>query len=164
MLRSGQSMIESVIAVLIVVLLFLAMFRLSRVLTSKILVEHAAMRVARARAVGFNRFMCEKAARICVIPVAGKREWPLEDDPRRDVDAVALSRMYMRTPDSSHADGLLRYDGWKKLDVGLQGGTVASPKMRFSLFEEDDRSHFEWTIKGNAEVDSLPMYLEDRGL
>ena len=62
--RAGQAAVETVIAVLIVTSIFLVLFRLSHLLTGKILAEHAAMRVARARAVGFNDFMCRKAARI----------------------------------------------------------------------------------------------------
>ena len=64
-------MVETVIAVLAITFIFLALFSLSHILTGKILVQHAAMRVARARAVGFNDFMCEKTARVAVIPVAG---------------------------------------------------------------------------------------------
>ena len=67
----GQAMVETVLAVLIISFLFLALFKLSHMLTGKIMLEHAAMRVARARAVGMNEFMCLKAARVAVIPVAG---------------------------------------------------------------------------------------------
>ena len=66
MLRSGQAMIETVLAVLIITFVFLGLFKLSHMLTGKIMLEHAAMRVARARAVGFNDFMCVKTARAAV--------------------------------------------------------------------------------------------------
>ena len=45
-------MLETVLAVLCITFAFFALFRLSHMLMGKILVEHAAMRVARARAVG----------------------------------------------------------------------------------------------------------------
>src|SRR5574344_674502 len=90
-------MLETVIAVLVITFVFLALFKLSHMLTGKILLEHAAMRVARARAVGFNEFMCLKAARICVIPGAGERLKPSSDDERTDISETALARMYLRT-------------------------------------------------------------------
>ena len=46
--RSGQSMVETLVASTVVVFGFLALFRLSHMLTGKILLEHAAMRAARA--------------------------------------------------------------------------------------------------------------------
>ena len=55
--RLGQTAVETVLATLVVTVAFLFLFGLSRLLTGKILLEHAAMRVARARAVGFNDFM-----------------------------------------------------------------------------------------------------------
>ena len=64
-------MIETVLAVLIITFLFLTLFKLSYMLTGKILLEHAAMRVARARTVGVHDVMCLKAARVAGIRVAG---------------------------------------------------------------------------------------------
>ena len=91
-LRRGQAMVETVLAVLIVSAVFFGLFRLSRLLAGKILLEHAAMRVARARAVGFNDFMCRKAARVSVIPVAGKRLWPDPVPVREQYGKAVLKR------------------------------------------------------------------------
>ena len=74
--RSGQAMLETTLAVVFISFVFLTLFKLSSMLTDKILLEHAAMRVARARTVGFNDYMCRKSARVAVIPVAGRRTWP----------------------------------------------------------------------------------------
>ena len=60
-------MVETVLAVLAVSFLFLALFRLSCLLTGKVVLQHAAMRVARARSVGFNDYMCRKSARVAAI-------------------------------------------------------------------------------------------------
>ena len=73
-------MVETVIAVLIITFVFLGLFKLSQMLMGKIMLEHAAMRVARARAVGFNDFMCIKAGRGAGIPAAGKRVWPADGE------------------------------------------------------------------------------------
>ena len=113
-LRRGQAMVETVLAVLIVTAVFFGLFRLSRLLSGKILLEHAAMRVARARAVGFNDFMCTKAARVSVIPVSGKRLWPAEDGSLSASEELARVRTYLESPDGARARGLLEYEGWGK--------------------------------------------------
>jgi len=129
--RSGQAMIETVLAVLIISFVFFILFRLSHMLTGKILLEHAAMRVARARAVGFNDFMCLKAARVAIIPVAGKRLWPGEEEEGfGDAQEAARIRTYMESPDEPRARGLLEYEGWRKLgvDPGDGGNSVVTLK------------------------------------
>lgn len=146
-------MVETVIAVLFVTSLFLCLFKLSQMLTGKILLEHAAMRVARARAVGLNAFMCTKTARVAVIPVSGERLQPAGDDERVGIDEGAIARMYMRTPDASYADGLLRYEHWDRLQLTPGNGGASSVKMETDWFD----------LRGEAEVDGFPVYLENQG-
>ena len=146
-------MIETVLAVLVITFLFLVLFKLSHMLTGKIMLEHAAMRVARARAVGMNEFMCIKAGRVSVIPAAGKRLKPGPDDERKDISETALARMYMRTPDSSYADGLLQYENWENFSVDL-GGEATRTRMKTDWFDLD----------GEAKVDRFPVYMNDMGL
>ena len=146
-------MIETVIAVLVIAFMFLALFKLSQMLTGKIMLEHAAMRVARARAVGMNEFMCIKAGRVSVIPVAGERLQPGENDERKNISETALARMYMRTIDSSYADGLLRYENWDKFSIDI-GGDFTRTSMQTDWFD----------LNGEAEVDRFPDYLNNLGL
>ena len=150
----GQAMIETVLAVLVISFAFFALFKLSQTLGGKILLEHAAMRVARARAVGCNEFMCLKAARVSVIPVAGKRLHPGPDDERADIGEAALARMYMRTPDSSYASGLLRYEHWDRLFEHAGDNGISTTAMKTDWFD----------LKGEAVIDSFPAYLNDGGL
>jgi len=148
-------MVETVLAVLIVTALFFGLFSLSRLLLGKIMLEHAAMRVARARAVGLNGFQCLKAARVAVIPVSGKRIHPGKDDERGKMSETALARMYMRTPDITYANGLLRYEYWDRFDVSPGHGSGASTTALKA----------DWaTLRGEARVDSFPVYLNDEGL
>ena len=152
-------MLETVLAVLVVTFLFLALFRLSHLLTGKILLEHAAMRVARARAVGLNDFMCVEAARICTIPVAGRRLVPAADDPRTDgISEPALARTYLRTPNGAYANGLLRYEGWEDLRVTPGRGGASHTAMKKDWFG------LNLELNGEAEVDGFPAYLADQGL
>jgi len=148
-------MVETVIAVLIVTFVFLTLFSLSHMLSGKILLEYASMRVARARAVGCNGFQCLKAARVSVIPVAGRRLWPDGDDERgKGADEVALARIYMITPDASYADGLLRYENWQRLEVVPGNGGASSVSMKTDWFK----------LRGEAVVDDFPVYMNNQGL
>lgn len=154
MCRRGQAMIESVLAVLIITSIFLCLFRLAHMLTGKILLEHAAMRSARARAIGMNDFMCKKAARIAMIPVAGKRLWPEGDDFNY---AMELGRFgnYLEAEDWSVARGILDYEYWGALKVDPGDGTDSKISLKTDLF----------TIDGEAGVERhYPFYLNDQGL
>ena len=146
-LRAGQAAVETMLAVLVVTFVFLALFRLSHMLTGKILVEHAAMRVARARAVGFNDFMCTKAARVAVIPVAGKRLWP-EDESFSVANELARVRTYLESPDGARARGLLDYEGWSRLFVDPGDGEQSVVRLKTGWF----------SIEGKASVDGDSAY------
>ena len=154
MARRGQAMVETLLAVLVITGLFFALFKLSRMLTGKIMLEHAAMRVARARAVGMNEFWCIKVAQVAVIPVAGERLKPILDDEHKGINEPALARMYMRTPDSLYAAGLLFYKDWDKLSLNPVSGGATRTAMKTDWFD----------LHGEAEVDSAPVYMNNLGL
>lgn len=158
-------MIETVIAVLIVSLAFLLLFRLSHMLTGKILLEHAAMRVARARAVGMNAFMCEKAARVSVIPVAGKRLWPQGDEFDYGMELGRVP-IYMGTPNAAVARGVLEYEGWDRMRVEPGDGSDSRVTLGFSLFGDDDGAHADtFELEGTAGVgENFTFYMNDQGL
>jgi hypothetical protein len=155
-------MLETTLAVVFVSFVFLALFKLSYLLTGKILLEHAAMRVARARTVGFNDFMCRKTARVAVIPAAGRRTWPENADDYWD-DSVERARVgdYLASEDEAHARGVLEYERWANLRVAPGDGTDVSAKMDFDLFDG------AWTfdLEGEAGVEkNHALYLMDAGL
>lgn len=135
-------MVETVLAVLIVTFVFLGLFKLSHMLTGKILLEHAAMRVARARAVGFNDFMCTKAARIATIPVSGKRLWP-QDDGFGDAQELGRVRTYMESPDAARARGLLEYEGWERLSVDPGDGGQSVVTLGTDWFKLEGKAGIE---------------------
>lgn len=150
-------MIETLLAVLVITFAFLGLFRLSRLLTGKILAEHAALRVARARAVGLNDFMCRKAARIALLPVSGECLWPAGPLPY----PVELARcaVYLQTPDSSVAQGVLDYDGWHHLRVEPGDGTDVRVALDMELLDEA-----RVTIEGRAGIErNFPDYMMDGG-
>lgn len=158
----GQAMIETVIAVLVVMFLFLCLFRLSYMLEGKILLEHAAMRVARARSVGLNDFMCEKTARVSVIPVAGKRLWPLGDELDYEMERARVP-IYLATPTPPVARGVLEYAGWNRMSVVPGNGTDSRITLGFSLFEEEDGTGADtFKFTGEAGVEEhASLYLNN---
>ena len=127
---------------MVITFVFLMLFNLSHVLTGKILVEHAAMRVARARAVGFNDFMCLKTARVAVIPVAGKRLWPT-DEKFSAGNELARVRTYLESPDAARANGLLDYENWKTLSVDAGDGGQSVVNLKTGWFKVEGKAGIE---------------------
>lgn len=160
-LRSGQAMIETVIAVLVISFIFIALFKLSYLLNGKILLEHAAMRVARARAVGLNDYMCLKAARVAVIPVSGRRTWPVGED-ALDWD-MELNRIpeYMYCENDSYARAILDYEAWPTLRVSAGDGTDSRVSLGFSILDDNDSIRLEG--RGGVEANAS-LYMSDMGL
>jgi hypothetical protein len=159
-------MLETVFAVFFVTLIFLLVFQAAYAITSKILLDHAAARAARARAVGFNDWMCLKSARVAMIPVAGKRTWPEESL----ANESALIPIYMSTEDRSMANGVLEYERWEGMDFSLKSGVgsevesaVAIDIPRFYSRGNQDSETLE--ITGEARIEShFPLYMNNQGL
>jgi len=163
--HGGQAMLETVLAVLIVTSVFLVLFRLSQLLTGTILVQHAAMRVARARAVGFNEFMCLKTARIAVIPVVGDRTWPTGEDAIGTSEELGRLGIYMQTLTPAIARGVLDYEGWRHLTVDAGDGTKSEVRLKTDWLDNDDSAHFGFDLTGRAGIErNAPDYMNDAGL
>ena len=145
-------MLETVLAVCVITSIFLVLFKLSHMLTGKILLEHAAMRVARMRAVGFNDFMCIKAARVAVIPVAGKRLWPNEEDFGLAQEAARV-RAYFESPDAAKAHGLFDFEGWNHLCVDPGDGRLSVVTLQTDWFKLEGKA-------GIAEDCGYDYYME----
>lgn len=164
--RRGQAMLETALAVLFITFIFLMVFQVAHTVTAKILLDHAAARAARAKAVGFNDWMCLKSARVAMIPVAGVRTWP-------DGGALAEASLvpaYMQTENVAMANGILEYDGWQDMDVSVRAGvgseidaSVSLGVPRFYSRGEDDSDMVD--VTGEARIEShFPLYMFDQGL
>lgn len=152
--RRGQALLETLLAAVVLTFAFMALFRLSQMLTGKILAEHAAMRVARARTVGINNFMCVKAARIATIPVAGRRLWPIGGEFDYDIER-ARSHIYMSASTPSIARGVLEYEGWGRLAVKPGDGTHSEVSVENEWF----------SLEGNASLEhNYDLYMDNAGL
>lgn len=127
--RSGQAMLESIIAMIAILLLFLALFNLSDRVRAKLLVENAAAKCARARAVGYNDFMVRKIARLSTMPAAGKCLT------RADTGDASLSlpSRYRRIDDylmseyEAQADAILDFDLWRDGNTFIHATSGNSP-------------------------------------
>lgn len=75
--QSGQAMLESIIVILTVCLVLFGLLQVAIVYTGQEVLHHAAARAARARSVGFNDWMVDKAVNVAVIPNSGERLEPI---------------------------------------------------------------------------------------
>jgi hypothetical protein len=154
-MKKGQAMLETVIAVLCVSVLFLFLFHLSQVALSRILLDYACSRAARSRSVGFNDFMCEKAAKVAVIPIAGERTWPIED-----IDEVGRIPDYLASQDGSYARGILDYDYWNSFFINVSRGFGDTINASAQIIRQEGM-----VIKSSSKIEShYPLYLYDSGL
>ncbi len=137
---AGQSLIEACLAVAILCLVFMGFFQVSQLIAARQVLYHSAARGARAKMVGFNRFMVEKVLRVAAIPNAGRmtepdipnedaalRQW-LSDAPvgtlwdrvlragadQAPVHAIEQARIpeYLGSPYWAWADSVLNYEHW----------------------------------------------------
>lgn len=110
-------MIETAVAMVLALLVFLLLFELSDLVRAKLLAENASVKCARARAVGYNDFMLRKIARLSMMPASGKC---LTQSPRGDGDDVLspgerVSRIgdYLASGYEAQADAILDYEYWR---------------------------------------------------
>lgn len=165
-MRRGQAMVETVLAVIFITFVFLGLFQVSQLLSARIMLDHAAARAARAKAVGFNDFMCLKTARVAMLPVAGRRLWPQDER----VDEASRVPIYLCTDNEAIARGVLEYDRWHDLDFSVRSGMGISPvaesEVRMgvrNLLSRDEEATFG--MSGASEMEShFPYYMQDQGL
>lgn len=70
-------MLESIIVILTVCLVLFGLLQVAIVYTGQEVLHHAAARAARAKSVGFNDWMVDKAVNVAVIPNSGERLEPV---------------------------------------------------------------------------------------
>lgn len=140
-------MIETVLALIFLTLIFFVAFLFSQMLQARTLLDHAAARAARARAVGLSNFMCTKSARVAMIPVAGKRLWPAGA-----VDEMARVPIYMESEHGARAAAILDYDRWHTTDLELDEGDTIDARVRMRADG--------WSMDGSAQIEShYPLYM-----
>ena len=106
-------MVETIIAVLFVLIAFFSVFQFADNLRTKLLLQHAAARVARAKPVGFNDYMLVKTARVATIPVSGKCLSSSEEGGTLGIgEIVERCPSYLASEHEGFARPLLDYEYW----------------------------------------------------
>lgn len=150
-MRRGQAMVESMMAVIFVTFVLLFSIYIVRLLTSKILMDHAAARAARARAVGFNDFMCQKSARVAMIPVAGKRLLKMSDYQER-----YRIPHYLESENPAIAHGILDYEWWGNFSLNMLENADLAPYINATTRLNAD----SFSVGGAAGIEShYPLYM-----
>lgn len=129
--RSGQALLETLIAALALLTLLSGLLQLALLSGGREVLRHAAARAARAKSVGFNDWMAQKAMRVAAIPVSGRMTVPghAVDDGAGSGDPTdfELSRIpgYLAAENHSRAAYELSYEEWERGAPSLVG--AASP-------------------------------------
>lgn len=134
--RAAQAYLESILVLLVLFLLLFGFLQAALLYGGRDMLHHAASRAARARAVGFNDWMAEKAARVAAIPVSGHllaEDVGWEEEPGADMAAFELARIpgYLASENHARAQYVLDYEEWRRGSIGfgesgggLAGGTI----------------------------------------
>jgi len=159
--RRAQAMLETVLAVVFTTFVLSVAFLVMNMLHARILLDHASMRAARAKAVGLNDFMCLKSARAAMIPVAGKMLWPDTGETGSGFSEAARVPLYMASENGAIARGILDYEYWgtSEFKVDSDHGVAPAAKAYVRMQSAD------FTMDGRAEVEChYPLYMQDLGL
>ena len=167
--KCGQAMVETVIVMIAILIVFLTVLNLGDYIRARVMVENAAMKCARARAVGYNDFMLRKIARLATMPVAG--ECKTTDDAANG--RLSYGERYNRISDylmsdyEAQADAILDFEHWLdgntyvNASIGDSSSTATVTQRRPRLFDismlvggerpdDDERD----TISATATVES----------
>ena len=117
--RAGQALLETLLVLLVLCLMLFGFLQAALAIGGRDVLHHAASRAARARAVGFNDWMAEKAARVAAIPVSGRLlSAEIGYDAAVDGDLAAFERAripeYLASENHARASYVLDYSEWKR--------------------------------------------------
>ena len=124
--RAGQAMVETIIALLFVLFAFLAVFQYADNLRTKLLLNYAAFRCARARTVGYNDYKVLKMTRLATMAAAG--ECLVADDRGQTLSTggmCARMKTYLGCRFDGAAQNVLDFDYWRN-------GRTPAPVCRLS--------------------------------
>jgi hypothetical protein len=172
--RSGQALIESCLVVALICLVFFGVFQLSQLFASQEVLDYAAGRGARARTVGFNRFMVFKTIRVGAIPNAGQLINPVHAGGPAVQYGLEAARipLYLGAEDYGRLQPILNYDAWDTVqmdasysvgDGTLHQGVRQSVPLRYP-FHRAFYNADSVPLEGEITLDEhYPLYMEDAG-
>ena len=161
-------MLESVIALFFLCFAFFLVVDYAELLKTRTVMDYAAARAARARAVGFNDFMVAKTLRIATMPVAGEC-LTTRGTGRPPTAGFLISRSgsYLQSEYESDTKGILDFElwdpakfGWSAAESynGRQGDVTVKVHQRHPLVSALPGGVDETTIGGEARSESHYRY------
>lgn len=160
--------------VALVCLIFFGVFQISQLFASQEVLDYAAGRGARARTVGFNRFMVEKTIRVGAIPNAGRLLNPAyAGGPTREYTLEAARiPLYLGSDNHGQARAILDYDAWETIRAGassslgdgtLRQGVDQDVPLRYP-FHRAFYARDSIELNGESTLDEhYTLYLDEAG-
>jgi hypothetical protein len=144
--RSGQSLIESCLVLVIVCIVFFWVFQISQLFAAQEILHYAAARGARAKVVGFNQFMVRKTVRVGAIPNAGQLMNPATPGGPAAQHAVEAARipLYLGGENEGQLPSILDYEDWD---------TIGSPRS-----SDKGDGTLELSIRQNVTLLRYPLH------
>ncbi len=174
--RAGQSLIESCLVLALICLAFFGVFQISQLFASQDVLDYAAARGARAKTVGFNRFMVFKTIRVGAIPNAGRLVAPtFVGGPLDQLNVETRPsgiRHYLASDEWGGGDDLLRYEGWDF--IGIEPPTLLAdntlhmevPQAMPFMSNGFHRAYYRGDavpLRGEATIEThYTLYMEER--
>lgn len=143
---AGQSLIETCITILLLCLIFTGVMQVSRLFAAREILQYSAACGARAKTVGFNKWMVQKCIRAGAIANAGRMTMPAYEDqtvlrglipqrtpgqlwsdvlgmvPQSAQFGIERARIpdYLDSDNQPRANGILDYEDWDSIDARVQ--------------------------------------------
>lgn len=173
--RSGQSLIESCLVLIMVCIVFFGVFQISQLFAAQEVLQYAAARGARAKVVGFNQFMVRKTVRVGAIPNAGQLMNPATPGGPAAQHAVEAARipLYLGGENEGQLRSILDYEDWDTIGLPRSSdkgdGTLEmSIRQNVTLLRYPlHRLYYAGdsiAMEGESTLDNhAPLYLDDWG-
>ena len=173
--RSGQTLVESCIVIILISLIFFGILQLSQIFAAQEVLDYAAGRGARAKTVGLNDFMVHKTVRIGSIPNAGLLEWPDVPGGPADQYEVESSRIpfFLGAQSYSELRPILHYTNWHSVTYDVDVDPISSGMDILRVRAEQDyplwvpfhRAFYAGDtieMEGNAVIEShFSLYMDE---
>jgi hypothetical protein len=155
--RSGQTLIESCIVIILLCLILSGFFQISQVYLAKEISAHACFRGARAKTVGFNDFMVNKTIRVGTIANAGQMTFP--DVAGGPIEQMAVERgripIYLGAEGDYMLDSILQYEDWDT--VACSYIDMGGASLPFRLSQDLPLRYFPVFFRAFYRGDSIPL-------
>ncbi|MCJ8332055.1 MAG: pilus assembly protein [Lentisphaeria bacterium] len=136
--RRGQATIETVIAVIILTLIFFGLFQLIQLFVVQYITQHSANLAARSYTVGFHSDIVRRRAKIGLIPASGHMEGGFDGlgpDSYSDNYGMydvekKLIPLYMVYEDENY-----QYENWEYMSIGVPSGEPENATLRVGFYD-----------------------------